>query len=67
METPITDSQVGSADRFGDIDVVSAEWARKLERDVRTLALRLIGEDENTFAPETREVMIRWNSKVLGI
>jgi hypothetical protein len=30
------------------------------ERDCLTLALRLLGEDPATFAPETAEVMDRW-------
>ena len=30
------------------------------ERDALTMALRLLGEDESTFAPETHEVMKRW-------
>jgi hypothetical protein len=35
----------------------------QLEEDCMTLALRLIGEDFDTFAPETREVMERWGRK----
>ncbi len=35
----------------------------ELERDCMTLALRLYGEDDNTFAPETREVMARWRPR----
>ena len=31
-----------------------------LKRDCLTLAMRLYGEDSNTFAPETYEVMQRW-------
>ena len=34
-----------------------------VERDCLTLALRLYGENENTFAPNTREVMSRWRPK----
>jgi len=33
-ETPRTDSQARSADRFGDLDVVSAVFARQLEREL---------------------------------
>lgn len=33
------------------------------ERDCLTLALRLYAENDNTFAPETREVMSRWRPK----
>ena len=32
----------------------------RLAADCMTLTLRLMGEDDNTFAPETREVMSRW-------
>jgi hypothetical protein len=39
--------------------------ATDAEKDCATLALRLCGEDEETFAPETREVMDRWRPKVL--
>ena len=31
METPITDNALGSADRFGDQDVVPARICRKVE------------------------------------
>lgn len=34
-----------------------------LEDDCMTMALRLLGEDFDTFAPETREVMERWGRK----
>lgn len=37
------------------------------ENDCRILALRLCGEDETSFAPETAEVMARWKPRVLGI
>jgi regulator of replication initiation timing len=32
----------------------------KLKGDAMTMALRLLGEDENTFSPECYEVMERW-------
>lgn len=32
----------------------------KLKSDCMTLVLRLMGEQDNTFAPNTREVMDRW-------
>ena len=35
----------------------------QLEEDCMTMALRLLGEDFDTFAPETREVMERWGKK----
>lgn len=31
-----------------------------LKGDALTMALRLLGEDENTFGPECYEVMKRW-------
>jgi hypothetical protein len=36
----------------------------ELEHDCMTMALRLMGEDPDSFAPETREVMNRWRPKV---
>ena len=36
----------------------------KLEADAMTMALRLYGESDDTFAPETIEVMSRWRPKV---
>ena len=52
-----------SGQEIGRIE--SAAKIRQLESDCLTLALRLYGEDEDSFAPETREVMDRWNSRVL--
>jgi rubrerythrin len=40
--------------------VKANEQLRQLRKDCLTLALRLYGEDDNTFAPETAEVMKRW-------
>ena len=31
-----------------------------IKQDATTMALRLLGEDENTFSPECYEVMKRW-------
>lgn len=36
---------------------------QQLHQDALTMALRLLGEDEDTFAPETHEVMSRWRVK----
>ena len=36
----------------------------KAKSDCLTLALRLHGEDPETFSPETREVMDRWKEKI---
>jgi hypothetical protein len=37
----------------------------ELEHDIMVLVLRLIGEDEATFAPETRKVMLKWKDRAL--
>lgn len=37
------------------------------EKDCLALALRLLGEDPATFAPETAEVMDRWRPKALAL
>lgn len=36
-----------------------------LEAELRIIALRLLGEDESTFSPETKEVMDRWKPRLL--
>jgi hypothetical protein len=38
----------------------------ELENDIMVLVLRLMGEDESTFAPETREVMLKWKDRALA-
>ena len=43
---------------------IERQITRQLERDCLTLALRLYGEDQSTFAPETAEVMARWRPRV---
>ena len=35
-----------------------------LEKDIIILALRLRGEDPDTFSPEVYDVMSRWKNKV---
>jgi hypothetical protein len=37
----------------------------RLQKDALTMALRLMGEDEDSFSPECREVMERWRPKCL--
>lgn len=37
---------------------------QQVKSDCLTLALRLHGEDESSFAPETLEVMKRWRPKI---
>ena len=39
--------------------------ATKLRNECSILALRLCGEDEDSFAPETKEVMDKWRPLVL--
>jgi hypothetical protein len=39
----------------------------QLRADVITLALRLYGEDATTFAPETAEVMHRWEPQCMAL
>lgn len=36
---------------------------QELEKDIITLVLRLKGEDPDTFAPETAEVLTKWLPK----
>lgn len=40
---------------------------RELEYDIIVLVLRLLGEDPDTFSPETREVMDRWSEKAQDV
>jgi hypothetical protein len=37
----------------------------ELEEDIMILVLRLLGEDESTFAFETKEVMLKWKDRAL--
>jgi len=39
----------------------------ELENDIMVLVLRLMGEDEATFAPETKEVMDKYRANALKI
>jgi hypothetical protein len=41
-----------------------AAFARELERDAMTMALRLACQDSNTFGPEVAECMERWQPRV---
>ena len=43
------------------------EGVETLKEDALIMALRLLGEDENSFSPETREVMNRWRPKCLKV
>ncbi len=42
-------------------------YAKGYKSDALIMALRLLGEDENSFSPETREVMNRWRPKCLKL
>lgn len=48
-------------------DAAALGFARQLERDCMTLALRLYGENVNTFAPETAAVMDRWRPRCAAL
>lgn len=37
----------------------------QLEKDAMIMALRLLGEDEETFSPECYEVIKRWRPKAI--
>jgi len=37
------------------------EYIESLKKDALIMALRLLGEDYNTFSPECQEVMSRWH------
>ena len=39
------------------------EQCEQLESDALTMALRLMGEEEDTMGPECRKVMDRWRPK----
>ncbi|CAK0763762.1 hypothetical protein CCP4SC76_390007 [Gammaproteobacteria bacterium] len=39
----------------------------QLRSDCLTLALRLFGEDDYTFSPESHEVMSRWRPKCFAL
>lgn len=46
---------------------ICAKTINQLESDAMTMALRLLGESDDSFAPETREVMARWRPKVEAV
>jgi len=45
-------------------EVMFPESARQMEKDIRTLMLRLYGEDPDTMSPECREVFDRWYDEI---
>jgi hypothetical protein len=47
------------------MDAWDIEELARLYRDALTLALRLMGEDESTFSPETAAVMDRWRPRCM--
>lgn len=48
-------------------DIDTTEETTELYQDCLTMALRLYGEDFDTFAPETQKVMQKWIPKVEDI
>ena len=52
---------MNSGQRIGQQE--AADRIQRLESDCMTLVLRLMGEHESTFAPETLEVMSRWRTR----
>jgi hypothetical protein len=44
-----------------------AKLSTELERDCMTMALRLFSESEDTFSPETIDVMNKWRPRVLQL
>jgi len=53
--------------KLSELQKVAHAHIDALEKDALTMAMRLMGEDENTFAPETMEVMHRWKKKCMLI
>ena len=52
--------------KLANIEMALLEYrkeAARLREDALIMALRLLGEDENSFGPECREVMSRWRPK----
>ena len=49
--------------KLAEIQKVAHDYIDAIEKDALIMAMRLMGEDENTFAPETLEVMRRWKKK----
>lgn len=66
---PVSYSDVVQGEQVArdDMWMVSTTELNQLHDDAMTLALRLMGEDEDTFAPETREVMSRWRPKCMAL
>lgn len=47
-------------DAYTDVVTMHAQEVEGLRRDILTLVGRVYAEDESTYAPETAEVMRRW-------
>jgi hypothetical protein len=58
---------VEAKNKLVEVQKVAHAYIDALEKDALTMAMRLMGEDENTFAPETMEVMRRWKKKCMVI
>ncbi|SRR6266566_1126575 len=59
--------RVWCRDMSGDEAAVELSWLtdriEELESDAMRMALRLLGEDENSMSPECRLVMRKWRPK----
>lgn len=59
--------RVWCRDMSGDEAAVELSWftgtIEELQKDALTMALRLLGEDENTMSHECRTVMDKWRPK----
>ena len=57
-------------DRIAELQKENAQLYQRAylaEKDALIMALRLLGEDESTYSPETYEVMSRWRPKALEV
>ena len=59
----VMQKQIGN-DRAKRILALFDSKITRLKQDCLTMALRLYGEDPDTFSPETAEVMDRWRPRV---
>ena len=69
MNSDFIKDQIESANRILLVGMkagqeIERQKVAELERDCMTLALRLYGENPDTFAPETRECMARWRPRI---
>jgi hypothetical protein len=50
---------------IAELEAAREQGSCELQNDAMTMALRLLGEDESTFSPESIQVMKRWRPKAL--